>query len=152
MIIFHHYQQGIDVRFVWVNLGDGRFNFGRLVELFFMISGFLMYPYISKIKDGLQLKKYMTKRYLRLIPLVALSSVFDLIIKLFLNPDLLENHPVKNIFETITVALGFHGIGSTDITVANNPMWYISVLLWCYFIFQSFSGKKHRINFQLSIR
>ncbi|WP_026520203.1 acyltransferase family protein [Butyrivibrio sp. FCS006] len=40
-IVFHHYQQISDVKFGGVEFYGGRFTFGYLVELFFIISGFL---------------------------------------------------------------------------------------------------------------
>ena len=41
LIVFHHYQQVFKVRFNGINFYDGAFNFGYLVELFFIISGIL---------------------------------------------------------------------------------------------------------------
>ena len=40
-IIFHHYQGEFGVQFSHFNFHNGRFYFGYLVELFFIISGFL---------------------------------------------------------------------------------------------------------------
>ena len=41
LIVFHHYQQVFKCEFSGINFYSGLFNFGYLVELFFMISGFL---------------------------------------------------------------------------------------------------------------
>lgn len=41
IIMLHHFQQVFDVKFPYVNFYGGTFNCGYLVELFFMISGFL---------------------------------------------------------------------------------------------------------------
>ena len=74
-IIFHHYQQFIcGVLDSGVNYYGGIFNFGYMVELFFILSGYFMYPYIEKIKHGLSFKKFFGARYIRLIPLVAIAA------------------------------------------------------------------------------
>ncbi len=134
LIIFHHYQQSIDVKFGFVNFWGDTFYFGRLVELFFMISGFLMFNYISKIESGLSFKKFFLKRYLRLVPIVLISTIFDFFV-FVINGSMLLERPFDIIFETVSVALGFHGIISSNVSVANNPMWYVSALIWCYIVF-----------------
>ncbi|MCR4767571.1 MAG: acyltransferase [Saccharofermentans sp.] len=134
LILFHHFQQDLDIRFKYINFSGDTFYFGRLVELFFMISGFLMFNYISKIENGLSFKKYIIKRVLRLMPIVIISTVVDFFISV-LNSSMFSERPVNVIFETVSVALGLHGIISSNETVANNPMWYVSVLIWCYILF-----------------
>lgn len=134
-IIFHHFQQGVDVRFSVINFWNGSFYFGRLVELFFVVSGFLITPYLSKIEKGLSFKGYFFRRYFRLIPIVFISTVLDLVINCILNFELFSKNPLKVLIETASVAFGIHGIVNRDVTFANNPMWYVSVLLWCYLIF-----------------
>ena len=135
LIILHHFQQSVDVRFSVINLWDGPFYLGKLVELFFIISGFLMTPYISKIDEGLSFKTFFVRKYLRLIPFVAISTVIDLIIKCVLNYEFYIEKPLKILLETASVALGIHAIINQDISFANNPMWYVSCLLWCYVVF-----------------
>ena len=46
-IVFHHYHGFSGVVFSNLNFDNGRYYFGWNVELFFMISGFLMYKYID---------------------------------------------------------------------------------------------------------
>ena len=74
-IVFHHYQQFISGVFEnGINYYGGIFNFGYMVELFFVLSGYFMYPYMKKIKQELSFKKFFTTRYLRLIPLLAIAA------------------------------------------------------------------------------
>ena len=40
-LVFHHYQQVFDCQFPGINFYGGKIGFGLLVELFFIISGFL---------------------------------------------------------------------------------------------------------------
>lgn len=64
MIVFHHYQQGEEVVFSHWNFFNGKFYFGWLVELFFMLSGYFMFRYVEKIQNGLSFKQFYLKRYL----------------------------------------------------------------------------------------
>ena len=146
LIIFHHFQQVVDVRFSVINFWDGSFYFGRLVELFFIISGFLMTPYVSKIKEGLSFKCFFIRRYFRLIPIVAISTMLDLIIKCVLHYESFAEKPMEILLETASVALGIHGVINRSVSFANNPMWYISALLWCYVLFYSFFVIYKRIS------
>ncbi len=52
LIVFHHYQQFTETEFKYINFYSGSFYFGRLVELFFLLSGFFTYQYIKKIYGG----------------------------------------------------------------------------------------------------
>jgi len=51
LIVFHHYQQVFQVSFEYINFCGGRIIFGFLVELFFIISGFLI-SFTPPQKDG----------------------------------------------------------------------------------------------------
>ena len=42
LIFVHHFQLISEIRFSVINFNDGRFYFGYLVELFFVISGFFV--------------------------------------------------------------------------------------------------------------
>lgn len=52
IIVFHHYQQGFGVAFSKFNFAGGKFYFGYIVELFFVLSGYFTYKYIKKIAGG----------------------------------------------------------------------------------------------------
>lgn len=76
-IIFHHYQQ---VTGAWfenrINFNNGRFYFGYIVELFFILSGYFMYSYIRKIQQGrITFPEFYFKRLSRLFPVMALGAV-----------------------------------------------------------------------------
>lgn len=75
LIVFHHYQQELNVKFTQINFFGGKFYFGYLVELFFLISGFLMFNYIERIKQGLDFKSFFINRVKRLLPLVAIAAI-----------------------------------------------------------------------------
>jgi len=75
LIVFHHYQQALNVEFTQINFFGGKFYFGYLVELFFLISGFLMFNYIEKIKQGLNFESFFINRVKRFLPLVAIAAI-----------------------------------------------------------------------------
>ena len=132
-ILCHHFQQGTGVRFKYINFWGGHFYFGRLVELFFIISGLLITKYMYHVGKNLSFSVFMKKRYFRLIPIVAICTFMDFIVRIIVGTISVENFAV-NVLDTLTVALGIHGLFSTAITL-NNPMWYISPLLLCYAVF-----------------
>ena len=51
IIVLHHFQQVTGIRFEYINFSGGKFYFGYIVELFFMISGFLIVKsFVEKMK------------------------------------------------------------------------------------------------------
>lgn len=53
IIICHHFQQLSGAFYPgYINFYNGKFYWGYMVELFFVLSGFFMYPYIEKIRGG----------------------------------------------------------------------------------------------------
>lgn len=147
-IIFHHYQQYISGAFInGINFYDGVYNFGYMVELFFILSGYFMYPHIKKIQNGVSFKKFFGARYFRLIPLVAVAAFvyqFCVFVHIKLVGMAWFMRPIS-LWETIVAALGFQeGWVFVDNIYINYPLWYISVVLICYmlFYFATFFSKK----------
>ena len=137
LIVFHHYQQVLNIKFTKINFFGGKFYFGYLVELFFLISGFLMFNYIERIKQGLDFKSFFINRVKRLLPLVAIAAIlyeciiyfyFRIFGEKFLDQEL-------NFFGTIISILGIQAGWSFENPMINNPMWYVSVLILCYILF-----------------
>lgn len=137
-IILHHYQQITGVFFEGsVNFFNGRFYFGYLVEMFFIISGMLMYSYIEKIKQGMSFQKFYLKRYLRLLPLMFLSIIVCDILLIVYKRVFSEAwfNITPTLKGTIISILGVQCGWIFKNPMINNPIWYISVLLLCYIIF-----------------
>lgn len=137
-IIFHHYQIYTRTHFdSGVNFNGGIFNFGYLVELFFVLSGYFTFKYISEIDNGLPFKEFFVQKYLRFtVPLSISCLAFSLLAILYnaLYGELFFNHGVT-IWGLIVSSLGMSagwGLGSYNI---NGVIWYISVLLICYMVF-----------------
>lgn len=141
IIVFHHYQQALNVVYpTGINYFNGSFYFGRMVELFFIISGYVMHRYIDIIYTGrITLKDWYIKRALRLLPLVAISAVlFECATKVHNMVCFFDNcvpYQEIDLFGTITTGLGMQiGVAFRN-PMINNPTWYVSVLILVYVIF-----------------
>ena len=141
-VLFHHYQQLTGTFFYrGINFYGGNIYFGYIVEIFFLMSGFFMVPYIAKIRDKMSFPAFFGKRLIRLLPSMIVGTVFyD--IALFFYVRLCNgtlSYPTNiNIFGSIVTALG---LGSWSITkdYEINPIcWYVSVLLLCYILMYIF--------------
>lgn len=119
-----------------------------LVELLFMISGFLIAYNYFEIIDKIEFKEYIKKRFIRLYPLFLMSTMLimlsEVIHKLVTGQIFFEasNYTLYNFIMNLLFmqrgwlngeSLGFNGIS-----------WYISVLFFCYIIWYAIakiSGK-----------
>jgi peptidoglycan/LPS O-acetylase OafA/YrhL len=136
LIIMHHYQELIYASGKGFFYG-GHFYWGRMVELFFILSGYMMYRYQDRIRQGYPFKLFYLKRAFRLLPMTALAAVVYEILavlykkhtgSLFMDTDL-------NLSGTLFDALGIQAGWASINPKVNNPTWYISVLMLCYLIF-----------------
>ncbi len=138
LIILHHYQQVQNVRFErGINFFGGRFYFGYLVELFFVLSGFFMYRYTDKIRNGLGFGEFFARRYFRFLPLMAFTAVVSEALMVIFEKlvDMPWKNTPLNLWGTISTALGIQAGWALGNPGINNPTWYISVLLLCFIIF-----------------
>ena len=139
LIVFHHYQQVIGGSFRYVNFYNGRFYYGLVVELFFVLSGFFMLRYVEKIKEGLSFRSFFAKRYFRLMPMLAVTAIccgaLMLVYRRVTTGGLAGAG--KTLLGTLASALGFAEAWTffTNTPAVNNPTWYVSVLLLCYLAF-----------------
>lgn len=141
IIVFHHYQQATKTIYSnGINYYNGWFYFGRMVELFFLISGYLMYRYIDVIQNGkITLKDWYLKRSLRLLPMVTLGAVayeiFLYIHRILCDGGFCYSEKELDIFGTLITSLGLQCMGVFNNPKINNPTWYVSVLLLVYVVF-----------------
>ena len=151
MIIFHHYQQIFGVYFYnHVNYYFGLFDFGRLVELFFLISGIVISKHEQSIQNSDQtFKKFFINRYLRLILPIMGSVIAYETISYYAGIMNVENW----LFETginplgaVVALLGISAWGILDNPMINNPIWYVSVLFLCYLIFYLILKASRKLN------
>lgn len=88
LIVLHHYQQGVDITFEHIKFYGGTFNFAYLVELFFLISGVMVYK--SVLDDHITFKEFMSRRTNRIIPLLAISVFVETILR-YINDSIINN-------------------------------------------------------------
>ena len=110
-----------------------------LVELFFIISGYLFYKsYNKKIKNKkINFTTFIKKRYSRLIPLAALTSFVMFILEsIYFKINncywLLSNNNIVSLVLQMTGIQFWTNIRESSL---NNVIWYISVLLLCYIVY-----------------
>ena len=110
-----------------------------LVELFFIISGFLfLVSYFNKIKEkDLSIKTFLKKRYIRLIFVGAITTFVMFLLQqsyYMLNGDfwIWGNNDLGNLLLQL---IGVQYWLEPGIVSLNNAVWYISVLLLCYIVF-----------------
>lgn len=145
LIVFHHYQQTFhDIPGRRIAFYGGSFFFGYLVELFFLISGFLIFKYEKRIQEGLSFRRFFFRRYLRLLPLMVLSTTFYMLLTCgFFFDTFRLTGEVRGLMITekpsvwgwLITCLGLQAGWGLENPCLNNPLWYISVLLACYLFF-----------------
>ena len=137
LIVWHHYQQILEIKFDKINFFYGKFYFGHLVELFFVLSVFFMYSYINKIEKGLSFRDFFIKRVSRFLPLISIAViVYEIIIIIYPKVfNLLFLEQTLDIFGSFISILGIQAGWFFKNPMINNPMWYVSVLILCYILF-----------------
>ena len=138
-IVFHHFQSITGVRYDnFINFYGSWFEWGLLVEFFFILSGYFMYRYVNVIKSGgVTLFEWWKKRAVRLIPMAAITVVFFEIVLLihnsFFTPNLWGLKP--SLWEAVTAMLCVQEGWGFPNPIINNSIWYISSLMFCYVLF-----------------
>ena len=125
-------------------IGDALNKYGGyVVELFYVVSGFVMYiAYAERIREGqTYFTKYITDRVVRLYPAMIISVVLT-IIPMWLGYAFWDTAVASDSAVTLLAIflnlLGLNGgtvSGYTFMTSVNGPSWYITVLLICYLVF-----------------
>ena len=137
LIIFHHFQQITGCRFSHMNFYDGFMYFGYIVEMFFIISGFISYQKISEIERQ-SFSSYFKNIIYKLYPMIFITTITSLvavIVYRLCNGFFLEGYS-PDIFKVLnSFTLTFSGGAVILDRGMNNPLWYVCVLLICYIIF-----------------
>ncbi|WP_090167077.1 acyltransferase family protein [Pseudobutyrivibrio sp. 49] len=134
-----------------INFFNGKFYFGLVVELFFILSGYFMYDYIKKIEEGYPFPKFYVKRLVRFFPLLFISAAcYEVILNWFEQVFLYKWSDISiSLWGLIITSLGIQAGWSLDNPVINNPTWYISVLMLCYVIFYFLIYIAKRLNLKV---
>ncbi len=138
VIVLHHYQQVMGIRFDKWNFYGGAVYFGYAVEFFFLISGFLS-AYCLKDGEVPDFKPYILKKAARIYPMTIISVLFTaglmFIYKIYNGSWFLETKP--GLWKLFNSMLLTHTGGVLpDLGLAvNNPTWYLCILMMCYVLF-----------------
>lgn len=127
LIFFHHYQQSFNVRFVHINFFHGTLELAWIVELFFMISGFLT---VISHKNGQKRLLSFLKKSLRFYPSVWLSMTFVIATAVLFDRQVLAQLTIGDFFKNYLLL--FSGFGISTHYTLNTPAWYLCILLLCY--------------------
>ena len=135
LIVFHHYQQVFDCNLGSLAFYGGEFYFGRLVELFFMVSGFLtLHTHeFGQSGGGCLYARRFVRKALRIFPIVTIALLYAVAIKLLRGELPLESWSLKAAFAN--ALLMFRGWPGLSMIGVNNPTWYLCILLQCYVLF-----------------
>jgi len=150
-IVFHHYQQLTGLSFGNGNLNfwGGQFNFGYLVEFFFVLSGFLQHRNIEKIrKKESTFKDFIIRKIIRLIPMLAISTIVMTVL-MFIYHRIIGQIWMGmeiGVWDLLVNIAGLSTGWGMDVTVINSPTWYISILLLCYVVFYVMIWVSERIG------
>lgn len=138
IVVFIHYQQLMDLKLEQgVNFYGGRFYWGFIVELFFMISGFFTIMSYKKKEYGFA--KYIKHKIIRIYPMGVISTTiyifFCYAYKYTFGEWWLDRS--AELWKSFASILLIHqGTVIADISRApNNPTWYLGVLMICYVVF-----------------
>ncbi len=142
-IVWMHFRENTCPAGIWignslVNKETTGMDFLYLVEIFFVLSGFFMYPYIERIKEGMSFKKFFIPRLIRILPMLLLCTIVLEWLYSFMvqrgNAHGLVIYP-PNLFGILITGLGVEiGWGFTDAGIFRQS-WYLDVLLLEYLLF-----------------
>ena len=137
LIVLYHYQQITGARFSGINFYGGRFQFEYLVEFFFLLSGFFMSFQVKRNSDK-SFQEFIWPRIRRLYPAAMISVAVYCIgawIYRWLTGGWWFDTPV-GLWKLFTSLFLIQAGGAVSIGYgANNPIWYLSVLMICYIIY-----------------
>lgn len=151
IIVLHHFQQNTNVMYEnSVNFWGSWFYWGYMVELFFLLSGYFMYRYVSRIENGeMTLSAWFAIRAKRLLPMVAISAVgYEICILVYraITGAVWPYFGELSIWGTVITALGIQEGWAFSNPGVNNPVWYVSVLMACYVIFYVLCALSRKLN------
>lgn len=134
LILFHHYQQLTGVYYTGgINFYNGRFPFQYLVELFFLLSGYLAWRYHKRILEGQSFGSYLKGRVWRLFPGMVMADLVCYVF-LYLYYRYCGSYWMEVPINKSRLLITLLGMGSgwfVPGTRINSPTWYVSVLFLC---------------------
>jgi len=126
MVVFYHYTSRYFEIFKLPNIAFYKFSFGHLgVELFFMISGFVILMSLENVSNGWE---FLKKRFLRLYPSYWVAVFFTFIVVSLIGLPGREINVISGLIN-LTMLHEFFGFPHVD-----GVYWSLSVELTFYFL------------------
>ncbi len=102
-----------------------------MVDLFFVLSGFVLAPVFPKHKELASFRHFLLKRFLRLVPLTWITIMFVLLyaglLEIKQNLDQVASTPSMPIdFQAVLLSLMLLQVFSNEATLLNYPLWSLS--------------------------
>lgn len=157
LLVFHHYQQYTQTAFEHIDFYyQDRFYVGRLTELFFLLSGFLVYRQMQELRSkDIDFRTFFLKKAVRLLPMAAIATFFLQLnfCLYYLLYDGAALGPVEHVGDAVSLwrflvaSLGIDAGWGIKVDIGF-PTWYISVLMLCYVIFYliTFTAKRLKVS------
>ena len=130
LMVLTHYEGMFLLEFSGIRFNGGKFYFGLVNEMFFLLSGYLSFHTVRKIENGLTFDKYFSAKVLRLLPVAFISTILYSVMSYVAWPDN-EFH----VWKVIITCFGANAGGPFREMFVNPHLWYTSVLLICYAFF-----------------
>lgn len=126
-------------------------NMNVMVEVFFAISGFLIYSYSYKLKGEMSFFEYIIPRLTRILPLLTIGTILLEIIVILYAKDagtMVMDISYPYLWGIITSCLGIEYCGLFVPAEINHESWFLDVLIICYVMFYAVVkiSKKIKIN------
>lgn len=134
-IVVSHFTEKMDFDAKWKWLYNGDHSFGLFVDLFFIISGFVIaYVYIDRVTDLAGYGAFLRRRFARLIPLHWATLLIFEIMAIAAAAGLATAH-TPQVFDQkcfVLNALLLHATGLCGHLSFNGPSWSISAEFFMY--------------------
>lgn len=142
-IVFLHYQQklvggGMYIGKVWIDAEEGNYiHFRYGVEVFFVLSGYLQYVYVKRIRDGLRFWEYIKKKLIRILPLLVITTIVYSGL-FYINTEnsikVWDDTYYPNLWGILTQMLGLAQMWCFSGNGIMRLAWYVDGLLLCFVI------------------
>ena len=131
-VVMGHYEDQFDVHFSTLDFTTENFYYWivNISGLFFIISGYLSYNSIDKIRNGLRFEKYYSGKLIRIVPVAAISRFFY-----GLMTYVTWRGKDFSVWKVLATAFLVQAGGPFTEMFVNSHLWYLSVLLLCYALF-----------------